>query len=1858
VDGFQSLEPERKPKLCWVRAADPEAALAGAAELLVREIEELEVLSSREGQFRVGVRFQDVALFFGVSPDAMQVVLLAVESEHATRKPVVATVTRQLALAGVNFGFDVGAIETCISRLETGELDSGIVLAQGRPPRPKREGGLEALGLLHGSVIFPGEAFAKVIPEQEALTGSTIFGEVLPAPEGTQSFSLDLAEGCVLDGATQQITALVYGRGWIEGSRVGVRSSLMVSKDKMSAHLEIGAHRLQGKAISVVDIQGVLEGTGIQPDQMDVEAIRTAVKAAWDGEGENSAVCVARGRPPQPGRDKWMEICLPVGEMVFSDQEVLRIHSPSDSMFGLTIYGEEVAPDPVGEETVYELGSGLSQIQGNPSVLASLPGRLVQEGSQLSLKPALSITSDGLSCLVDVPPVDATGSPVCVSFLKGWLEAAGVLSECVDALAVERAIQLSLKKGEVIENCMLAMGRPPQSAWDPEYKALPASSRTGAYPGDVLVEINSPEPAQPGLTVTGQSIPPPPNDSNGSGFSVGEGCENQGAAIVATSYGRVVFEKQKVSVVSALHIDEMGQEAHLEVYIKRIGGGSPDEDKLVAFLQAEGLDSRCLDRDLLHRSLASKKSRKILVASAIAPVLARDAQFLTALEERPFPAFSGDRVAWVEPSVQGEPGLSVRGKPIETTGKPLEVRLVAGSFCLNSEEKQGIVAQTYGAIHVEESERSGSVRVYQLDLKPALRVDEEKHLCHMDVFPKNIDGNLVGIEDLVQVLRDTGLADQCIDRKAIGNALAVSAGHIQRDVLVARGQKPFSGKDWFVLPVLQDSLGVVFPGETIAEVSAKTPGADGWDLEGNSIKMESSEFGLALHPRVHCALSEDGKQAVSTAYGRAQVQGLHIRVLPGFRVGPSEFTLRMDIFPQRSDGTRISEKDLLEQLKRLDVPEGLLHRDVIADALEKAWSRQQTQWHVQVAQGVLPTKGKNGKVNPVGDHTRGCVFPGDLVAELVPEVQPIPGQTVFGDVIPVANVVRAARVSPEEGSQLRNETEVVATHYGRPFLDGKKVMVVSSLYLANDGMRMAMDLFYECSSGETVEVDRVLGVLRSRGIAEEFLNSEAIAAGLVEAEKRGGTYWDFEIAQGRKAVVGQDGKAEMTGARKGCVFPGEHFARFHPHTPGVPGMTVDGRGVPPAEEPQLIRLLQGDGAKIAPDGLLAFAEHYGVPMLDNVLASVQPAFRVADDDMAVFMDVWSHRASGEAVRLADLQSFLVSAGIESSCIDEEALVQALQASEDTQAVQKDICVAKGKEPVEGQDGQACFSEQLHCSCVFPGEVFGRLVKAVVPQDGMTVRGKKINATEGVREFKFATKEGVVFDSEALTLTAEKYGHIQVKRGRVTEGGAGAISATEQVDVEIVEGVVLSESGLACRMNVFPQRLDGSAVELADLIAVLKAAGVKEGRILERVLAGVRKAAARQLKPQMGIIVAKGVMPRHGQDGELELINNNQSQAGERGAFGRIDFRERNRFFEVQPGLALATLSSPSVGKAGETVSGDVLDAHDGKDGNLELGPGVEIREGQVVALIEGVLAVRGNFIDVVQLLVIDGDVDYRSGNVKVQTGSVRITGSVLPGFEVLCPEDVEVGEVVEGATIIAGGNVVVRGGVVSGGDMDCRIESGGEISVGLARNVTLQAKGDIVVQKELFHCEVSSQGKLIVDRKPGVVSGGNLVARKGASVRQLGSSQWTPTVLRVGGTGERVAAIQKELGGLRRQRLRLNDRLGGKHDFEVLNTCSPSDRPRIEVLCVQREEIRSAIGKLEKELSDRMAVFEAEPHAIVVVKESLFPRAVLNFPQGQWVAEVQVNRARFFFDTQDTQVKHLDLSKALPDFLGYFEDET
>ena len=86
MDGFGALEPERKPRKCWVRAKNEKEALEGAAELLFRTVEELEILSSRRGQFHVGLRFVEARLTFSMREDRRQVVVREIRRPKGAQK--------------------------------------------------------------------------------------------------------------------------------------------------------------------------------------------------------------------------------------------------------------------------------------------------------------------------------------------------------------------------------------------------------------------------------------------------------------------------------------------------------------------------------------------------------------------------------------------------------------------------------------------------------------------------------------------------------------------------------------------------------------------------------------------------------------------------------------------------------------------------------------------------------------------------------------------------------------------------------------------------------------------------------------------------------------------------------------------------------------------------------------------------------------------------------------------------------------------------------------------------------------------------------------------------------------------------------------------------------------------------------------------------------------------------------------------------------------------------------------------------------------------------------------------------------------------------------------------------------------------------------------------------------------------------------------------------------------------------------------------------------------------------------------------------------------------------------------------
>ena len=71
---------------------------------------------------------------------------------------------------------------------------------------------------------------------------------------------------------------------------------------------------------------------------------------------------------------------------------------------------------------------------------------------------------------------------------------------------------------------------------------------------------------------------------------------------------------------------------------------------------------------------------------------------------------------------------------------------------------------------------------------------------------------------------------------------------------------------------------------------------------------------------------------------------------------------------------------------------------------------------------------------------------------------------------------------------------------------------------------------------------------------------------------------------------------------------------------------------------------------------------------------------------------------------------------------------------------------------------------------------------------------------------------------------------------------------------------------------------------------------------------------------------------------------------------------------------------------------------------------------------------NGTIIEVVNTYVVNGDVDYSTGNIQFN-GNVVINGTVPDGFEVKAEGDIVVMKIAESARLEAGRDIIIKGGV-------------------------------------------------------------------------------------------------------------------------------------------------------------------------------------------------------------------------------------
>jgi len=435
-------------------------------------------------------------------------------------------------------------------------------------------------------------------------------------------------------------------------------------------------------------------------------------------------------------------------------------------------------------------------------------------------------------------------------------------------------------------------------------------------------------------------------------------------------------------------------------------------------------------------------------------------------------------------------------------------------------------------------------------------------------------------------------------------------------------------------------------------------------------------------------------------------------------------------------------------------------------------------------------------------------------------------------------------------------------------------------------------------------------------------------------------------------------------------------------------------------------------------------------------------------------------------------------------------------------------------------GDADPAEAYAQNVVYPGDTLIQKTPASPGIPGRSLLGAPIPAPDGA-DIPITAGEGVAVEDEGCAFRALAYGIVLFHRGQL----------------RVLDALAVTQDRMEARLTVFPDTRCDEERQVEKTVEALARCEILNGVDREAIAAAVRTARA-EGKPVRDLVVARGRPPVDGREADFRLLIDSDKKIGKVLEGDRIDFREVESVKNIHKGEPLAEVIPGVEPVAGFRVDGTPLRA------KLERATGPKPGENtapsddgrHLVADADGMVVMKANRFHVVDQYMVQGDVDYRTGNIRA-SGSVNVRGQVKPGFQVKAGRDVQILEDVEEAVVEGGGDVTIRGGVLAGS----RITSGRNLSVKYLLNSYAEAELDVEVRLSVTNSQIYAKGKVQALGSQGAILGGEVNAARGLEARSIGSPS-SKTHVAVGvdlrvlreieAIDRETAAIQEELPSL------------------------------------------------------------------------------------------------------------------------------
>ena len=310
-------------------------------------------------------------------------------------------------------------------------------------------------------------------------------------------------------------------------------------------------------------------------------------------------------------------------------------------------------------------------------------------------------------------------------------------------------------------------------------------------------------------------------------------------------------------------------------------------------------------------------------------------------------------------------------------------------------------------------------------------------------------------------------------------------------------------------------------------------------------------------------------------------------------------------------------------------------------------------------------------------------------------------------------------------------------------------------------------------------------------------------------------------------------------------------------------------------------------------------------------------------------------------------------------------------------------------------------------------------------------------------------------------------------------------------------VIVSPNEMEARV-----RISGKP-KLEEILEELQRKGIVHGVKLDAIVSALREG-------QQEFVAAEGTPPILGKNGYVEYLVELEKAPKPLEHDEKVDYRSLNIFTFVNEGDVVAIVHPPEPGVEGTTVTGKKIPPPKPRAATLVLGRGLELDDGRVVATMSGIIKKEGNRLYIEPVLVINGDVDFKVGNIDANI-NVEIRGWVRSGFTVKSQADIMIhGGVESNVHIEAGGSVSVKLGVMGKGKTV--IKCGKDFYAKFVQDAVVEAEGNVSVSEYILNSDIRCKKSVFVNGKRGKLDNVSLDAGYSVHAKEIVGKKKTITI--------------------------------------------------------------------------------------------------------------------------------------------------